>query len=308
MHASLEVARSALEPTCVAAAPGRFFNRTRTSASIPERLVREGKFHLLPLYALLRASDLAREGIESSGSYRFADHVYRGRPSGRFVVGKLLDALLLRLPGARSMRSRFLHARAEILAAARRHPTEMPFRVLSVPCGIARELVESAVVLCLEDPALYERSTFFGLDLDPCPLEISRDLAGGLTNFRFIEADAFNPAAYPSELDLILSTGFGDFLPDEELVRFYAICRGALRGRGALVTSGMRRDRLADYLMRELGELRAHYRETSELLQLLRRAGFREVVARRDAVGLQTLLVARRENPVQTMITTGVAA
>ena len=48
-------------------------NRTRTSASIPRKLLREGKLHLLPVYALMRTSDLAREGIENSGSYRFAD-------------------------------------------------------------------------------------------------------------------------------------------------------------------------------------------------------------------------------------------
>ena len=52
-------------------------NRTRTSESIPRKLLREGKLHLLPIYALMRTSDLAREGIENSGSYRFADHVYR---------------------------------------------------------------------------------------------------------------------------------------------------------------------------------------------------------------------------------------
>src|SRR5688572_1652678 len=289
MRASLEPAIAPMSPAaCAAAAPSRFFNRTRTSASIPKRLLREGKIHLLLLYALLRASDLAREGIENSASYRFADHIYRGRPSGRFIIGKLLDALLLSLPGARSMRSRFLHARAEILVAAHRQPAWRPFRVLSVPCGIARELVETGLTLCIEDPSLYVRARFFGMDLDPHPLELSRDLAGGLTNLRFIQADAFDPAAYPRELDLILSTGLGDFLPDDELVRFYAICRGALREGGTFVTSGMRRDPLADYLMRELGELRAHYRGSDELLRLLRRAGFRYVEARRDAIGLQT--------------------
>src|SRR5687767_8662702 len=84
-------------------------NRTRTSSSISKRLLREGKLHLLPLYGLARTSDLAREGIENSGSYRFADHVYCARPSGRYLVGKLLDCVLLAMRGARSMRSRFLH-------------------------------------------------------------------------------------------------------------------------------------------------------------------------------------------------------
>ena len=274
--------------------PRSFFNRTRTSASIPRRLVLEGKLHLLPLYALLRTSELAREGIDHSGSYRFADHVYRGRPRGTLGVGTLLDAILLRLRAARAMRGRFLHARNEILAAARLHLADRPFRVLSVPCGIARELVETAAALEAEDPALRARATFFGIDLDPRPLELSRRLAGGARGFQLIRADALDSAAYPVELDAIVSTGFGEFLPDDALVRFYGICRGALRKGGALITSGTRRDPVSDYLMRELAELRARYREPDELLRLLRLAGFTDITARPDPTGLQTLVVARQ--------------
>jgi hypothetical protein len=62
------------------------------------------------------------------------------------------------------------------------------------------------------------------MDLDPRPLQLSRELAAGVTDIELIEADAFDSAAYPSELDVVLSTGFGEFLSDEELTRFYAIC------------------------------------------------------------------------------------
>lgn len=288
MPASLELPRAVT-------APSGFPNRTRTSPSIPRRLLREGKLHLLPLYALMRTSDLAREGIESSGSYRFADHVYRGRPGGRHAVGRLLDRVLLDLRGARAMRSRFFHAWDQILAAARRHPSETPFRVLSVPCGIARELVEAAAVLRAERPGLYARTTFFGMDLDSRPLELSRELATGLTSLRLLRADAFDPAAYPPRLDVIVSNGFGDFLSDEELTRFASICHGALREGGVLVTSGMRRDRLADYFLRELAEIRARYREPGALMRILRRAGFHDITLRHDATGLESLLVARKE-------------
>jgi hypothetical protein len=242
----------------------------------------------------LSLSDLAREGIENSGSYRFADHVYRGRAGGRLGFGKILDGALLRMGGARAMRGRYLHSRAAVLSAALRHPADRPFRVLTVPCGIARELVEAAEILRAADPSLYSRSSFYGMDLDPRPLGLSRELVGNLSGFQFLRADAMDPAAYPSELDLILSTGLGEFLDDDQLVRFYGLCRVALREGGSLVTSATRRDPVSDYLMRELAELSAHYREPCEVLQLLRRAGFREVSARLDELGLQTLLSARR--------------
>jgi hypothetical protein len=279
-------------------------NRTRTSQSIPRKLLREGKLHLLPVYALMRTSDLAREGIENSGSYRFADHVYRNEPSGRFGIGRALDAVLLRMRGARSMRNRLHHTQQEIVAAARvAHARESataqggqlaPFRVLSVPCGIARDLVGAAQRIETELPGVYARSTFFGVDLDTEPLELSRAIAGGDDRFVFTRGDALDVNALPPEMDTIVSTGLGEFLDNELLVRFYTNCHQRLRYGGTFVTSGMQPDRVADYLMRQLAELHTHYRRGDELIRWLYTAGFHEVSVRRDDVGLQSLVVARK--------------
>ena len=111
-------------------------------------------------------------------------------------------------------------------------------RVLSVPADR-----EGAVVgrdPRAADPSFCARASFFGIDLDPSPLELSRKLAGGLPGFRFFRADALDAAAYPQEMDVILSTGLGEFLSDEQLVSFYAVCGAALCKGGSLVTSGPR--------------------------------------------------------------------
>ena len=289
-------------------------NRTRTSGSIPRKLLRQGKLHLLPIYALMRTSDLAREGIEHSGSYQFADHVYRNEPSGRFGFGRALDAVLLRMRGARSMRNRFRHTQHEIVAAARAidassaaDPATLtaPFRVLSIPCGIARDIVLAARTIEKELPELYARSTFFGVDLDPAPLELSRRLAGTDDHFFFAPGDALEAHALPSELDVISSTGLGEFLGDDQLVQFYRNCYDHLRVGGTFVTSAMQPDRVADYLMRQLAELHTHYRRGDQIIRWLHTAGFHEVSTRQDDVGLQTLVVARkmaRRAPTKTDI------
>jgi SAM-dependent methyltransferase len=270
-------------------------NRTRTSRSIPLRLLREGKVHLLPLYAVMRTSDLGREGIDNSGSYRFADHIYRNEPSGRWGIGRLVDALLLRLRGARSMRSRFLHSCSEIVRVGQeRADSSEPFRVLSVPCGIARELVQASAQLRAVCLHVHERASFFGLDLDPDAIARSRALGGDDRRLHFLQGDALDPGAYPADLDVIVSTGFGEFLPDAELQAFYATCHRALRDGGTFVTSCMQRDRVADYLMRELAELRAHYRQSGDLHRMLEATGFDDVSARQDGTGLQSLVVARK--------------
>jgi SAM-dependent methyltransferase len=251
----------------------------------------------------MRTSDLAREGIENSGSYRFADHVYRNQPSGRFGIGRALDAVLLRMRGARSMRNRFHHTQREILIAARALESRSavdpvavtaPFRVLSIPSGIARDLVLAARAVERELPGVYARSTFFGVDLDPAPVKLSRDLAGRDDHYFFTRGDALDATSFPSELDVIVSTGLGEFLSDDLLVQFYKNCHDRLRPGGTFVTSSMQPDRVADYLMRQLAELHTHYRRGEETIRWLHTVGFYEVSARQDDVGLQTLVVARR--------------
>jgi hypothetical protein len=342
------MSQSMLEPTL------QLPNRTRRSESIPRRLVAEGKYHLLPVYALLTTSDLAREGIRNSGSFRFADHIYRNEPSGRYGVGRVLDSVLLKLRGARSMRSRFFHSRREVLRAVREiglsdgmtmrygQPTGANERkvslgqastelkqgadsfaaatlgallvesgdlhtgvwsaeasadqitVVSVPCGIARDLLEVAETLELAEPALWERVGFVGIDLDPEALELSRELAGGQLGFEFRCADALEPGSIPSGVDVIVSLGFGEFLSDDVLLGFYRRCRASLNDGGRFITSAMSRDRLSDYLARELAELHTHYRSREQLIELLESAGFARVRTTRDKVGLQTLAVAER--------------
>jgi hypothetical protein len=56
----------------------------------------------------------------------------------------------------------------------------------------------------------------------------------------------------------------------------------------------MDRDRISDYLARELAELHTHYRSTEQLTDLLKSAGFTNIRTTRDKVGLQTLAVAEK--------------
>jgi hypothetical protein len=297
-------------------------NRTRRSESIPRRLLAERKYHLLPVYALLTTSDLAREGIRNSGSFRFADHIYRNQPSGRFGVGRMLDGVLLQLRGARSMRSRFFHSRRQILRGLREslddrqlhsrraHPvfaggatiddkTETVAErivVVSVPCGIARDLYEVAETLWMIEPALYEQVDFIGIDLDPEAIELSRRLTRDYYTFDFRCADALAPETLPDGVDIVVSLGFGEFLPDDVLLAFYQRARAALNAGGRFITSAMNRDRISDYLARELAELHTHYRSTEQLTELLKSAGFGKIRTARDSVGLQTLAVAEKSS------------
>lgn len=122
----------------------RFHNKTRVSPSIPHKLLKEGKFHLLPVYYLLTLSNLAQEGIKNSGSYKFADHIYQNTPQGKFGIGLLIDAIFLKLKSAQSFRYRYIYSKKEIYKFLELHKKLTRINLLAVPSGLAREMFETA--------------------------------------------------------------------------------------------------------------------------------------------------------------------
>src|SRR5688500_19723750 len=123
-----------------------------------------GNDYLAPLIPLLSLSDLASEGMANGGSFRFADHLYRAEPSGRLLVGYCLDSLFMRLPAATAFRRRYLHARDAMAMAIRSGAPSGTVRVLTVPCGIPRDIVEAAAIVARDARALLDRVEYVGMD------------------------------------------------------------------------------------------------------------------------------------------------
>ncbi|MDP9352679.1 MAG: class I SAM-dependent methyltransferase, partial [Chloroflexota bacterium] len=220
-----------------------FYNRTRRSTSIPRKLVRERKAYLIPIYFMLLTSGLASEGIRNSGSYRFADHIYAGRPQGRFFIGVLLDRLLLSLPSARAFRSRYLYAKEEIRRLVQDTSATSPeLAILAVPSGCARELFEVAEELRASDPSAYSRIRWHGLDLDDGLIDsLARRSREEGHQMSFWTGDALSEGAYRSTYDMVISMGFTEFLDDDVAIGFYRIVHEHLKPGGRFVTSGLRR-------------------------------------------------------------------
>jgi SAM-dependent methyltransferase len=272
-------------------------NFTRRSRSIPRKLLRERAVHLLPLYYLLRLSDLGREGIERSGSFAFADHIYRGIPSGRTIVGRWIDGWLLRMPAARAFRRRFEYAQLAVRLSLESFPrTIEPLRVLAVPCGIPRDMINLARTLAADNPGLLARIAYHGLDIDPEVLALARPLTEhcGFASADYHRGSALAPADYPRlKFHAIVSTGLADFLDDEELSAFYTILYARLEPGGTLYTSASGRDRWSDALLR-LAELIPSYRSLKDLDPVLRQLPWRRLDLIVDSTGLQTFVAATK--------------
>jgi SAM-dependent methyltransferase len=271
-----------------------FHNRTRRSSSITAKLLRSGRVLELPVYWLLRTSDLAREGFENSGSYRFADHIYRGQPSGSYGIGLWLDKRILRMRAVESFRSRFFMARDELCEFLREHSKDQAsLDVLSVPCGIPREFV-AAVEQFRGTGGVTTRIRFHVLDLDDDLLRQAEAFTGqhGIALIAH-HGDALDMRTYAGEFDFITSTGLGEFLDDEQLATLYTAFHRVLRPGGVMVTSAMRCLRFSDYLLR-LAELHVRYRSADDLAAMARRAGFLRLATSADPHGIQGFLKATK--------------
>ena len=271
-----------------------FYNRTRRSSSITGKLLRSGRVLELPVYWLLRTSDLAREGFENSGSYRFADHIYRDEPSGSHGIGRWLDKRILRMRATESFRSRFFMARDELFHFLReRSADQAHFDILSVPCGIPREFF-AAVQKFRAAGGVTGGIRFHALDLDEDVLRQAKTFAcqHGIILIEH-HGDALDSRTYAGEFDFITSTGLGEFLDDEQLAALYQVFNRILRPGGVMVTSTMRRLRFSDYLLR-LAELHVHYRSAEGLVGIARRAGFVRISTAVDRHGIQGFLKATK--------------
>ena len=275
--------------------PARRYNLTRRSRSIPAKLLREGSPHLLALYYLLRLSYLGREAIDHSGSYRFADHIYCGVPSGRNALGRWLDARLLAMPAARAFRRRCLHAQAVMRRAVEvQSSRRMPLRILGVPCGIPRDVIELARFLAVENSTRLTRVEYHGLDIDPHVLAIAQRLTleCGLSGSSYHLGDALDANDYPSgHFDLVVSTGLGEFLDDRQLAAFYRIVFDKLGSGGVFYTSATAREPRSDLLLR-IAELTTLSRGADALRSIITTLPWTSIEFNEDDSRLQTFVTA----------------
>ena len=270
-------------------------NLTRRSRSIPRKLLREGELHMLPIYYLLNLSDLAKEGIARSGSFEFADHIYRNQPSGSGALGRWIDAQMLASPASVAFRNRYQRARDEMRRVLENQPAEAgPLRVLAIPCGLPRDLTEMSQSLAKVNPQLLARIEYHGMDIDPNLLARAREFTAGCSvrSKEFHQGNALLRETFPpGPFHFVVSTGLVEFLERDQLECFFQNVFDLLATGGTFFTSATRKERSSEALMRAF-ELITRYRTPDELDEILSHMPWSKVKLAPHETGLQTFVVA----------------
>ena len=254
-----------------------FYNRTRQTPDIRDRLIQRGEWPAVWLHDLLQKSYLGREGITNSGSYLFADHIYENQARGEGWFGRVLDYGLLNLPMARAMRRRCAWAAAKILATYNQSSANS-FRLLTVPCGIPREVL-SFVERAQQSSATRREIYYLGLDLDPTVVDLAESLrpATGVKSWLTVIGDALAPQSFPAAMfDCATSTGLGEFLSDELLCVFYQNVFAALAPGGVFCTTNLCASPMTVWLLDKF-ELKAYYRDAGSIGHILGRLPWSEL-------------------------------
>lgn len=270
-------------------------NRTRRARSLTRKLLREGQLHWLPIYYIATLSDMAREGILRSGSYRFADHIYRMQPSGITPLGRWLDGVFLNLPATRAFHLRYKQAQVEMRRAFENlRATPGPLRMLAIPCGLPRDLTELCALLKTEDSNLLARLEYHGMDIDPELLQLAEEFTVdcGVARRTFHQGNALLPETYPpGGFHGVVSTGLGEFLKTPELEVFYRNVFDVLAPGGTFYTSATRYEKRSESFLQAF-ELITQYRTTDQLEAILSKLPWTRLKLTQDNSGLQTFVVA----------------
>jgi len=206
-----------------------------------------------------------------------------------------MDRILLSLPAARTMRRRYFRSKAEMISAFRNDGRNSEvFRVLTVPCGIPRDVADFIETIV---PTTSGRSVeYYGMDLDPAVLKAAADHLNSrkIDHFHLVCGDALIAENYPqTQFDFVASTGLGEFLTDTQLKTLYLNVHQVLRPGGIFYTSALDRDPISEWLMRPF-ELHAHYRSETNLRDILAGQPWQEVTLEPDQSRRQTFVVARK--------------
>lgn len=164
------------------------------------------------------------DGISLSKKYGFTsgkmlDYIYQNKPSGRYVIGKLIDNIYLSHIGWEAIRIRKKHLEEHLeTAIINCLSNQKKAIILDVAAGPARYILNT--LNKFNDENIYAICR----DIDERWLLEGKINANqlGLDNIRFEKGDAFNPESFKSlsvKPNIIVSSGFYDWITNDELVK-----------------------------------------------------------------------------------------
>lgn len=234
-----------------------------------------------PHYLALLLSDFGRDIVTRKYDAFTTDRAYGCKPAGALgPLGRVLDRLVAGLAVHETLRQRLDVVVGRLERELTQLPGDQPARLLSAPCGLARDVTLLATRLRQVDP---RRPTplIVAADLDATGdvLDEARRRATQAGIYLVsIQDDLFQPVHLPTVVrehgpfDVVSCIGLVSWLSESELDELFRTLRGLVRPGGLLLIDNFRRHGQS-YLGEDL-DIYLEYHPDEVLFTALRRNGF----------------------------------
>ncbi|MDP3919194.1 MAG: class I SAM-dependent methyltransferase family protein [Candidatus Omnitrophota bacterium] len=263
----------------------------------------ENLFYKKIVRNILLMSKLGRQSVlgQASSGFNF-DHMYDNKPQGYYGIGRLIDAILLRLPAveATRLRKRRLVAMLNKECATLNANGRMA-RIVDVACGAGRYLVETC-------EAVNQRAQIVGVDCDRLSLKIGKEIAARANiepaTLRFVRGNVFKlrhlerlSQSIAWAPNIVLASGLIVYLADEKVRKTFLSIRHTL-GQGGLFVFSSQQSNPSRKLMEKVcttqdGAWTLFYRQPDVLVTWLKDVGFDSVEFETDEWGMYNIFSAR---------------
>ena len=269
-------------------------------------------FSLRGLYWAMTRQSMKFGGLLSAGvrlghetgfdSGSTLDYIYQNKPTGKGLLGRLIDRQYINAIGWKGIRQRKLHLQELLQNAMERLQEEnKPVRLMDIAAGHGRYVLDAVKQSTLRPESIRLRD-FSDVNVLQ-GMKLSNEL--GLGDITQVErADAFDPASFaavsPKQTLGVVSGLYELFADNEAVRRSLAGLADAIEPGGYLVYTGQpwhpQLELIARALTSHLGG-RAwvmRRRTQAEMDQLVTQAGFEKLEQRIDQWGIFTVSLARR--------------
>jgi len=261
------------------------------------RLAKTGRVH----YVGMLLSDYGRQILTRKYDAFSTDRAYTIAPSGKLgIIGKTVDRYVLSFPLHEALRQRLalvVEALGDEIKA--RATADRAVRVLSAPCGLARDVITTATRLRDDGVTNLE---LVGVDIDETG-DVLTEAAGRAAkagvDIELLREDLFAPgtelaakAAQAGGFDVVNSIGLTAWIDPPDLDRLIARYAELMAPGGTLVVDNWVRHKHSH--LGEMLEMPTRYHPEDVFRASLERAGLKVVDVKTTANGIVTLWRATR--------------
>lgn len=281
--------------TAIEAEDSNMAIRTKIEDFIYKKLIRN----------LMLTSKLGRQSVlgEASTGYNF-DHMYENKPEGFYLIGGLIDRILLNLPAVRATRNRRATIVKILSNEIENHRVKgMTTRIIDIACGTGRYLTDVSEIF------RGEKIEIVGVDYDNKSLRLGEGLAsrhGVLkSSIRFVRGNVFHLRLlkrFGRKIDwrpnIVVASGLTVYINDDQVLEMLRQVYGGLDKNGLFLFDSQENNP-SRKLMEKIcntqdGAWILYYRPPSIWRKWLSETGFYDVIVSRDQWGMYNLCTARK--------------